>query len=102
MLFLVLIQAVLKGKVFALQILIKDIIPHFLRELFILDITELDEWRYIIPVLLIVLTVRLAHAGKLVSHLLGNVIRYLLYKTIVLQRASGYVKGQVRTVDDAL
>ncbi len=102
MLFLVLIQAVLQGEVFAFQILIKDIIPHFLRELFILDITEFDEWRNIVPVLLIVFTVRLAHAGKLVSHLLGDIVRNLLYKTIVLQRASGNIKRQVRAVDDTL
>ena len=44
----------------------------------------------------------LAHAGQLVRYLLGNIIGNLLYKAIVLQRASGYVQRQIRTVNDAL
>src|SRR5699024_10360496 len=56
----------------------------------------------IIPVFFISFTVSLAHYCQLVRYLLGNILRYLLYKSIILQRASGHVQRQIRTVDDAL
>ena len=55
----------------------------------------------VVPVFLIVLTVCLEHTGQLVCYLLGNVVCYFIYKSVVLQRASGNIQRQVRTVDDA-
>ncbi len=44
----------------------------------------------------------LAHAGQLIRNLFGNIIGNFLYKAIVLQRASGHVQRQIRTINDAL
>ena len=102
MLFLVLIQTVLKSQVFAFQVLVQDKVSHLLSKLLILDIAELDEGRNVVPVFLIIFPVCLAHTGKLVCYLLRDVIRYLLHEAIILQGASGYVKRQIRAVDNAL
>ena len=102
MLFLVLIQTVLKSQVFAFQVLVQDEIAHLFSKLLILDIAELDKGRNVIPVFLIIFPVCLTHAGQLVRHLLRDVIRYLLYKAVILKGASGHVKRQVRTVDNTL
>src|SRR5699024_11518631 len=71
MLLLIFLQAVLKGQILALQVLKEDIIPHLLRKLLVLDVAELDEGSNVIPVFLIVLTLGLAHSGKLVRHRLS-------------------------------
>ena len=102
MLFLVLIQAVLKGQVFALQVLVQDEISHLFGKLLILDISELDKGCNVVPIFLIIFPVCLAHARQLVRYLLCDVIGYLLHKSIILQSASGHVKRQIRTVDDTL
>ena len=102
MLFLVLIQAVLKSQVFALQVLVQDEVSHLLSKLLILDIAELDEGCNVIPVFLIIFPVCLAHAGQLVCYLLRDVIRYLLHEAVILKGTSGHVKRQIRAVDDAL
>ena len=56
----------------------------------------------IIPVFFIVFSVCLAHAGQFISHLLADIIRDFLYKSVILQRTSGYVQRQIRAVDDTL
>ena len=84
------------------QILVDHGVLHLLAELLILEASELDERADIVPVFLVVLTVCLEHSGQLVSDLLGNIVRHFIYKTIVLQRASGYVQRQIRTVNDTL
>src|SRR5699024_912662 len=43
MLLLVLLQAVLKGQIFAFQILKEDVISHLLRKFLVLNVAKLDE-----------------------------------------------------------
>ena len=95
-------QTVRQRHVFAVQVLEKDIIRHLLAELVILQAAEFNEGTDVIPVFLIFFPVGLAHAGQLVGNLLGDVIGNLLHEAVVLQRASGNVQRQIRTVDDAL
>ena len=99
---LCLFHHVLQGQILSVQVLKEDVVIHLLGELLISEASVLDEGRNVIPVLLIVLPVGLAHAGQLVRHLLGDVVGNLLDKSIILQRASGYVQRQIRAVDDAL
>ena len=101
-LLLALLKIVGKCDVLVIQILVDHIVLHLVVELFVSDTSELDERAYIIPVLLILLAVILAHACQLVGYLLGDVVRYLLYETVVLQSTSRYIKRDVRTVDHTL
>ena len=101
-LLLILLQTVRKGQILAVQILEQDIISHLLCKFLILNIPEFDERCNIIPIFFIIFTVRLAHAGQLVRHLLGDIVGNLLHKAVVLQRASGHVKRQIRAVDHTL
>ena len=71
-----------------IQILIDHGIFHLFSELLILQASELDKRTDVIPVFFVILTVRLKHAGKLVRHLLGNVVRHLIYKSVILKSAS--------------
>ena len=84
------------------KILKEDIIGHLLTELIIFQAAKLDEWADIIPVLIIFFFLSLAHSGQFISYLLGNILGYLLYKTVILQSTSGYVQRQIRTIDDTL
>ena len=85
-----------------LQILVDHGIFHLLTELLVLQAAELDERTDVVPVFLIILAVCPEHADQFVSHFLGNVICHFIDKPVVLQRTSGYIQRQVRTVDDAL
>ena len=82
-----------------IQILVDHGVFHLLAELLVLQAAELDERADIIPVFLIVLSVCLEHSDQFVCNLLGNVICNFIYKAVILQRASRYVKRQIRTVD---
>ena len=91
-----------QGQELAVQILEEDIVGHLLAELVVAQAAVLDEGADVVPVLVVVLLIGLAHAGQLVRHLLGNIIGNLGDKTVVLQGASGNVQGQVRAVNGAL
>ena len=91
-----------KCNILALKILVNHEILHLIAELCILETTIFNKRRNVLPVLLIVLAFNLVHADKLVCNLLCNVLRNLLYKTIVLECTSWYVKRKVRTVDNTL
>ena len=86
----------------AVQVLEKDIVGHLPAELVVAQAAVLDEGADVVPVLVVVLLIGLAHAGQLVRHLLGDVIGDLCDKAVVLQGAPGNIQGQVRTVDGAL
>ena len=77
-----------QGNELIVQILKDDKILHLLLEFLILQAAKLDEWTDIIPVFLVILAVNFVHTGQLVRNLLGNVVRNLLNKAIVLQCAS--------------
>ena len=96
------LQALGQRQIFAVQILEEDVIIHLLAELVILQAAELDEGADVIPVLVVLFLVSLAHTGKLVRYLLGNVLGDLLDKSVVLQCTSGYIQRQIRAVDDTL
>ena len=89
-------------QILAIQILKEDVIGHLLTELVILQAAELDERTDVIPVFIVFFLLGLTHTGKLVCNLFRNIIGNLLYKTIVLQRTSGYIQRQIRTVNDTL
>ena len=89
-------------QVLAVQVLEQNVICHSGAELIVLKAAVLDEGADVVPVLVVVLLVGLAHAGELVSDLLGDVIADLLREAVVLKRASGDVQRKVRAVDDAL
>ena len=95
-------QALRQSQILAVQVLEQDIVIHTLAELVVLQAAELDEGADIIPVFLVFFLLRLAHAGKLVRHLLGDIFGNLLHKAVILQRASGHIQRQVRAVDDTL
>ena len=90
------------GEIFSVQILEQDIVGHSGAELVVSEAPVLDEGRDVIPVLLVIFFVGLAHAGQLVRDLLGDIVADLFGKAVVLQRASGDVQRQVGAVDDAL
>ena len=96
------LQILLQRQELAVQIFIEDEIHHSVGEFLVLQAAELDERADIVPVFFIVLPVGLVHAGKLVCDLLGNVSGNLLHKSVVLQRASGDIQRQIRTVDHTL
>ena len=96
------LQALRQSQILAVQILEEDVIIHLLTELVILQAAEFDEGTDIIPVLVVLFLVGLAHTGQLVRYLLGNVLGDLLDKSVVLQCTSGYIQRQIRTVDDTL
>ena len=96
---LVLLDAVFQSEIFAVNVLEKNIVIHLVCKLAVLDAAIFDKWADVIPVFLIGLTVCLAHSGKLVCNLLGDVLGNLLYKSIILQGRSGYVQRQIRAVD---
>ena len=93
---------ILQSQILVIQILVDHGVFHLLAELLVFEASELDERADIVPVFLIILAVCLEHADQFVRHFLGNIIRHLVDKAVVLQRASGYIQRQVRTVDDAL
>ena len=80
----------------------KNIIIHFLAVLVIFQAAELDKGTNIIPIFLVFFFFCPAHTGQLISHFLGNVLGNLLYKTVILQRTSGHIQRQIRTVDHTL
>ena len=82
------LHALFQRHVFVIQVLEEDVVHHLVAEFLVLQAAELDERADVIPVFLVVLLVGLAHAAQLVGNLLGNVVCDLIYKSIVLQRAS--------------
>ena len=97
--FPVFFDAVFEGQIFAINILEQHIIHHLVGEFAVFDASEFDEGTDIVPVFLIAFAICLAHAAELVCHFLADVIGNLLYETIVLQRASGYIQRQIRAID---
>ena len=91
-----------KRQIFAVQILEQNVICHLFAEFVILQTAKLDEGTDIIPVLVILFLLGLAHTSQFIGNLLGNIIGDLLYKAVILQCASGYIQRQVRTVDHTL
>ena len=91
-----------QGQVLAVQVLEQDVIVHPLTELIVLQAAELDKGTDVIPVLVILFLLGLAHAGELVRHLLGDVLGDLFHKAVVLEGAPGHVQRQIRTVNDTL
>jgi len=85
-----------------IQVLKEDGVLHLVAEFLVLQASELDERADAVPVFLIVFSLGLAHTGQLVCHLLGNIIRDLINKSVILQCASGHVQRQIRAVDHAL
>ena len=85
---LIFLDAVFQSQIFAVDIFVQHVIHHLVGEFFILDAAEFQERVDIIPEVLISLPVCLAHTGKLVGKFLRNIIRNLLYKSVVLQSAS--------------
>ena len=85
-----------------INILEQDVICHLITELLILQASKLDKRTNIIPILLIRLFVCLAHSAQLICNLLGNIIRDLINKSIILQSTSGYVQWQIRAVNHSL
>ena len=67
-------QAFRQCQIFAVQILKQNIIRDLFTELIILQAAELDKRTDIIPVLLILFFLCLAHTRQLVSHFFGNII----------------------------
>ena len=84
------------------QILIDHGIFHLFSELLILQAAEFDEWADVVPVFFIILAVCFEHPGQLVRNLFGDIIRYFIDKSVVLESTPGYVERQVRAVDDSL
>ena len=97
--FFIFLNAVFQGKIFAIQILKEDIIVHLLTKFRILDASKFDKRADIIPVLLIRLSVCLAHSGELICYFLGDVFRNLFHKTIILQCRTGNIQRKIRAVD---
>ena len=68
------LKALGKGNILALKVLEEDVIRHLLAELVILQAAELDERTDIVPVLLVLFLLGLAHSGQLVCNLLADII----------------------------
>ena len=81
-------NAVLKGQVLAVNVLEKNSIFHLITELFVLQAAKFDKWADIIPVLLVFLSLGLAHTGQLICHFLRNVFSNFINKSIILQSTS--------------
>ncbi len=96
------LQCLRQSQILAVKILEENVIRHLLAELVILEAAILDERTDIIPVLVIVVLIGLAHSGKLVGNLFRDVIRDFLRKAIVLQCASRNVQRKIRAVNDTL
>ena len=84
----VLLDTILQGQVFPVNILKQNDFLHLVAELLVFQAAELDERADIVPIFLVVLSLRLAHSGKLICNLLGNVIGNLIDEPVVLERAS--------------
>ena len=90
-----------KCQILSVDVLEEDVIVHLGAELVILEATELDEGSDIIPILLVIFLLGLAHSGKLLCNLLGDVLLNLGYEAVVLKRTSGYVERKVGAIDNA-
>ena len=82
------VESLRGGQVLAVQILEQDVVGHPCAELVVLEAAVLDEGADVIPVLVVVLFIGLAHAGELIRNLLCDVIADLLREAVVLERAS--------------
>ena len=78
------LDTVFQCQILVIQILEQNRVFHLVTELFIFQASELDERTDVIPVFLIVFSLCLAHSGKLVCNLLGNVFRDLIHKSVIL------------------
>ena len=74
--------------VLAVNVLEQDVVGHLLAELVILKAAVLDERADVVPVLLVLFLLSLAHAGKLVCDLLRDIITDLIDKSVILKRRS--------------
>ena len=97
--FLILCNKIIQSQILAFDILNQNVVHHTVTELTVLDTTIFDERTDIIPIFFIIFTVCLAHTAQLVSYLLADIIRDLLYKSVILQCASGYIQWQIRAID---
>ena len=96
---LVCLNTVFQSQILVVQILKENIIIHLICKFAVFDAAKFDKWVDIIPIFFIIFSCCLTHTSELVCNFLADIIRNLLYKSIILQRASGYVQRQIRTVD---
>ena len=78
-------EAIFQRQIFLFEILKEHCVLDLLLKLLILEATVLDKGRNIIPILLIVLTIRLAHTGQFFRNLLRDIGADLLDKAVILQ-----------------
>ena len=98
----VFLDTVFQRQIFVADILKEDGILHLIAEFLVFEASEFDERADAVPVFLIILSLCLTHSGQFIRYFLGDIVRNLIDKSIILQRASGYVQRKVRAVDDSL
>ena len=93
---------IFQRQIFVINILKEDCILHLIAEFLVFEASEFDKRADAVPVFLIIFSLCLTHSGQLIRHFLGDIVRYLIDKSVILQCASGYVQRKVRAVDDSL
>ena len=96
------VEIVLQGRVIAIDRPENDYVLNTFEELLFTHASEFHERVYVIPVPVVVISLVLIQRRQLVGNLLGNVCRYFLYVSVVLEETPRYVQRQVRAIDHAL